>query len=234
MNDLLFVVGSLHSGANWAFELLAAHPDVEGVKDHWTLYDERQTTQRVRNAGDEMFRSAASGIVAVRSLPSVLIIDTLAEAWPNARFVHVIRDGREVVARIRVRRHDLDERTAQLFGTSISDAAEAWARAVEAGLDAEAALGDRMKTMRYEQVVQDRLRAANELFAYCGLATDDAMVAEILERNDGRLKRPEPIESWRVYFSVFRALKFHRAAGHTLRRAGYERDPKWWWRPIRR
>ena len=234
MTDLIFVVGSLHSGANWVFELLAAHPDVEGIKDTWTLYDERQTVERVRAAGDEMFRASSARMVAVRSIPGIFMIDTLAEAWPDARFIHVLRDGRDAVVRTRVSRFDLEERTAQMFGTSISDAAEGWARATDAGLKAERELGDRMKTLRYEQALQDRRKAAIELFTFLGLVANEELVDEILEGTEGRLKKPEPVEAWRAYFSVYRALKFHRAAGDMLRRAGYERDPKWWWRPIKR
>jgi hypothetical protein len=231
---LVFVVGSLHSGANWVHELLSGHPLVTGIRDPWTLYDERQTVERVRAAGDALSNGAGTDVVALRSVPSVLMIRELAEAWPNARFVHVLRDGREAVVRIRMSRYPLDERTARLFGNSISSAAAGWARAVDAGLDAELQLGDRMKTVRFEQVLQDRRRAAGELLDYVGLYADDMLISEILERDGGRLNKPEPQDSWQAYFSVYRALKFDRAAGETLRRAGYERDPKWWWRPIKR
>ena len=117
---------------------------------------------------------------------------------------------------------------------SISEAAEAWALATEAGLAATEGLGDRMKTIRYEDVVVDRVRAGSELLAFLGLPGDEETVFKILEEDDGRLKRTEPVGSWHAYFSVYRALKFHRAAWGTLRKAGYERDPKWWWRPIKR
>ena len=70
--------------------------------------------------------------------------------------------------------------------------------------------------------------------AFLGLPGDEETVFKILEEDDGRLKKPEPVASWHAYFSVYRALKFHRAAWATLRKAGYERDPKWWWRPIKR
>ena len=230
----MFVVGSLHSGANWVFEFLASHPSFTGIKDPWTLYDERQTVKRVRAAGDVLFERATTPFVVVRSVASVFMIDELAQAWPGARFVHVMRDGRDAVVRIRVGRSNLDERTSGLYGASISASAAAWAKAVEAGLDAEASLGDRMTTIRFEKVLQDRLRVAGELLTFLALEPDASLITEILERNDGRLKRPEPHEAWRAYFSVYRALKFDRAAGPTLRRAGYERDPKWWWHPILR
>jgi hypothetical protein len=91
-----------------------------------------------------------------------------------------------------------------------------------------------MKTIRFESALQDRRRAGGELLTFCGLRWDDALVADILERDDGRLSRTEPTEAWRAYFSVYRAWRFDRAAGRTLRRSGYERDPRWWWRPIKR
>ena len=234
MTDLVFVVGSLHSGANWAYELLAGHPEVTGVRDTWALYDERQTVARVRAAGEAAFAGADGAVVAVKSVPHVFMIRELAEAWPEARFVHVLRDGRDAVVRVRIGRFKLDARTAGLYGTSISLAAAGWARATDAGLDAEAMLEDRIRTIRFEDVIRDRERAAAEIFSFCGLPSDDRLVHDILERGDGRLRAPEPVGAWRAYFSVYRALRFERAAGRTLRRAGYERDPKWWWRPIKR
>jgi hypothetical protein len=234
VSELVFIVGSLHSGANWVFEFLANHPSFTGIRDPWTLYDERQTVERVRAAGDALFDGATTPLVVVRSVASIFMVDELAEAWPQARFVHVMRDGRDAVVRIRIGRYNVDERAARLYGTKISESAAAWAQAVEAGLDAEAKLGDRMTRIRFEHVLRDRLSAATELLSFLGLDPDTALISEILERDEGRLKRPEPQEAWRAYFSVYRALTFNRAAGDTLRRAGYERDPKWWWRPILR
>jgi hypothetical protein len=234
VTDLVFVVGSLHSGANWVHDFLSAHPEVTGKKDLWTLYDERQSVERIREAGAALFDGASTPLAVVRSVPAVFMVDDLAGAWPEARFINVIRDGREAVVRVRMSGPNLDERTASLFGTRIHDAAESWARATEAGLSATDKLGDRMKTIRYEDVVRDRARAGHEVLSYLGLKTDEGTVYEILEGEGGRLKSPEPVDSWKAYFSVYRAWKFHRAAWETLRRAGYERDPKWWWRPIKR
>jgi hypothetical protein len=234
VTDLVFVVGGLHSGGNWIHDFLAAHPDVTGIKDPWTLYDERQTVERIREAGSLLFEGAATRLVVVRSVASIFMLDDLAAAWPEARFINVMRDGREAVVRIRIGRHNLDERTAHLFGTSIKDSAAAWARATEAGLAAADQLGDRMKAIRYEDVVVDRVRAGTELLAFLGLPGDEETVFKLLEEDDGWLKKPEPVASWHAYFSVYRALKFHRAAWETLRKAGYEPDPKWWWRPIKR
>ncbi|MGH2753020.1 MAG: sulfotransferase family protein [Actinomycetota bacterium] len=231
----IFIVGTLHSGANWVFEFLTSHPDVAGVKDSWALYDARSNIDLVRETGEELIAGVGPApYVAIKSPANVFAIDEIAAAWPEARFIHVLRDGRDVVVRVRLTPQRRDERTSRLFGVSIPEAAAAWAQATEAGLDAEEHLGERGATIRYEDVLKDRRRAGADIFTHCKIHWDDDLIEDILERDDGRLSRPEDVEAWRSYFSVYRAFKFDRAAGATLRRARYERDPKWWWRPVKR
>ena len=231
----IFVVGSLHSGANWVFQFLTSHPDVAGVKDSWALYDARRNIDLVRSTGDSLIDRVGSGShVAIKSPPNVFMIDEIAAAWPEARFIHVLRDGRDVVVRVRLSRQRPEERTSQLFGLTIHEAAAGWARATEAGLDAEDHLGERGLTLRFEDVIKDRRRAGAKLFTHCEIPWDEALIEDILERDEGRLSRPEDVEAWRTFFSVYRAFRFDRVAGRTLHRAGYERDPKWWWHPIKR
>ncbi len=80
--------------------------------------------------------------------PSHLLhVDLLARSFPTARFVHIVRDGRDVVPSI----------LGMSFGPDrFAEAVLFWQRRVERGLAGGAALGpDRYREIRYEALVAD-------------------------------------------------------------------------------
>ena len=80
--------------------------------------------------------------------PSHLLhIDLLAASFPQARFVHIVRDGRDVVPSI----------LGMQFGPDrFAEAVLFWQRRVEQGLAGGAALGpERYREIRYEALVAD-------------------------------------------------------------------------------
>jgi hypothetical protein len=183
------------------------------------LFDRLATRREKRLAGDKTPRY-------VRSVP------TLSELWPHARFVHLIRDGRDVCLSV------LDwGKGASNFSTwdedPISTTALWWEWQVRLGREAGALLRpDRYHEVRYESLVADPEAECDRLCAFLGLANDPAMV----RFHEGRVRadpgldakrswRPATpgLRTWRRQMAPSDVARFEAAAGDLLEELGYDR-----------
>ncbi len=160
--------------------------------------------------------------VHVRGLPM------LAELFPEARFIHIIRDGRNVALSYM----DVD------FGPStIEGGALRWRRHVADGRTAGATLGpERYREVRYEQLIDDPASAIRDLCAFIGIDFDELML-RYYERSDelypGRetpthhrnLARPptKGMRDWRTEMTAGQVAMFEAIAGGLVEELGYER-----------
>jgi hypothetical protein len=100
-------------------------------------------------------------------------VDELAAVWPEARFVVVVRDGRDVALSL----HRVP------FGPNNAwAAARFWARGIRLGLEAEARHPGRVISVRYEDVVARPSEELGRVAAFVGLPWDEGMLA--IERTD--------------------------------------------------
>jgi glycosyltransferase involved in cell wall biosynthesis len=99
----------------------------------------------------------------------VLQLRTLAALFPEARFVHIIRDGRDVALSL----FDIER-----WGPSqIPGAAHYWVRHVSAGREAGAAIGEqRYREVSYERMVDEPEDVLRELCAFLDLEYESAML----------------------------------------------------------
>ncbi len=167
----------------------------------------------------------------VRSIPG------LHALWPGAKFVHIIRDGRDVC--LSVMNWDKTERNAGRYATweedPVSTTALWWERKVRLGREAGASLGPELyHEVRYESLV---FRPEEELAALCdflNLPYDDAM----LRFHEGRRKpglddrknakkawlpATPGLRDWRSQMSPEDIERFEAAAGGLLDDLGYPR-----------
>jgi hypothetical protein len=154
----------------------------------------------------------------------VLHVPLLAEGFPEARFVHVIRDGRDVAASY----------LQQSFGPrTVAEAAVRWKRAIGRGRRAGRRLGPgRYRELRYEQLVQDPERHLRDVCAFLDLAFDPAMLRYHQEdRVAGERPHyrnvafpPTPgLRDWRREMSPQDVATFEAIAGRLLEDLGYPR-----------
>jgi hypothetical protein len=149
---------------------------------------------------------------------------SLAQAVPEASFIHLIRDGRAVAASIL----PLD------WGPNdIVEAATYWARQIAPGLAASSRLGpERVLTVRYEDVVREPERNLKEICVSLGIAYDEAMVDtrdySVLPYTAGqhRLVAQPPdatrATGWRKKLSDRQIETFEYLTGDLLSCFGYE------------
>ncbi|HWM21865.1 MAG TPA: sulfotransferase [Ilumatobacteraceae bacterium] len=158
----------------------------------------------------------------------VLRIPALAEMFPEGRFVHIIRDGRDVALSamaIAGQRHD-----------PVALAID-WRRRVEAGRAAGARLGaHRYHEVRYEQLVADPAEPIAALCNFLDLDYEPGML-QFFERRDSvpakvranprHARLAEPLSSgprsWRTAMAPADLERFEAVAGDLLSQLGYER-----------
>jgi hypothetical protein len=159
-------------------------------------------------------------------------IPTLHRLWPEAKFVHLIRDGRDIHLSV------LDWRKgATGFSTFGEDPAMTtgvwWEWYVRTGLDGGSELGPGLYLeMRYESLVAEPERECARLCEFLAIDFDPRMLhfhevrtVDAGQRDGGHPRRPitPGLRSWRTQMSPGDVIRFEAAAGDLLERLGYER-----------
>lgn len=159
---------------------------------------------------------------------SVTHIELLGSLFPEARFVHIIRDGR-AVALSYLERPEWGPKT-------MAEAAQHWKSRVTRGRRGGEALGrSRYREVKYEDMVADPERVTRELCEFLGLGYAPDMLdyhrrgAEfIAETKDPEafknLAKPvtKDLRDWRDQMSAADAALFEAIAGDLLVDLGYE------------
>ncbi len=148
----------------------------------------------------------------------------LAELFPDSRFVHVIRDPREVCM----------SRTVQIFNNgSLPGAARHWRAHVLAARTAAPRLGDRMIEIRYEQLVSSPRAHLEQLCAFIGIPFDSAMLEygdepDALPRHGQDVHAREPVQeqlrSWREELTADDVSVIEFIVAELMDEAGYRRE----------
>lgn len=159
----------------------------------------------------------------------VLSIPLLAELFPTARFIHLIRDGRDVA---------LSYLSVPWGPSTPWAAARKWRRDVAAGRRAGQILGpSRYMEIRYERLVRDPRDVLDETCSFAGLCFDEKML-DFHRDAGGRIQSPpdgmpfharaaEPPTSgardWRTQMPPSDLRAFEAVAGELLEELGYQR-----------
>ncbi|HWN05670.1 MAG TPA: sulfotransferase [Steroidobacteraceae bacterium] len=161
--------------------------------------------------------------------------------FPEARFVHVLRDGRDVACSLRTHpRHRVIE--GKLVPTGIrrpiAGCARRWVRDIEGS---RRWWGDpRFMTVRYEDLVLDPRPALGHLMTFIGEAWDEAMLAHSSADSPFRdatrfAQNPEALGAvstaalgrWQRDLDERDKRIFRRIAGPLLVELGYAKDDGW-------
>jgi hypothetical protein len=139
----------------------------------------------------------------------------IAEIYPDARFVHIIRDGRDVARSI----------VAQPWGpTTVKEAAKEWSSSVTAGHAAADELGERLLEVHYEDLLAEPRPGIERLYAHLGLdgGIDEALEAAGEKANIGRHDKRVGSGKWRDAWGRRERRDFEQEAGDLLRELGYD------------
>lgn len=208
--------------ADWQLE----PKDLEFLRD-----DPRVVTRADAIAGLYAAYARAHGKprVADKTPSHLAEMELLAEQFPNAKFLHIVRDGRDVAASM----------VTMNFGASdFAYAARTWRRRIVRAHRLGRSLGpDRYLEIRYEDLVADPVATLQTACTFIDLPFDDAML-RYHERADQLLHglrdtehiqgiRQPPtrgVRDWHVDVSPHDLAVFDEIAGDALDLLGYPRS----------
>jgi GNAT superfamily N-acetyltransferase len=181
-------------------------------------------------------RTRGKALVGDKTPGYVRRLPLLHELFPEARFVHLIRDGRDVcLSAVNWQKAvNLARRFPTWSEQPVVTAALWWEWNVRLGRDGGASLGRGLyHELRYEALVADPAEACRELCAFLDLPYDEAM----LRFHEGRTRSDPGLDSKKAWLPPTRGLRdwrtqmpeqdverFEAAAGELLDELGYPRS----------
>lgn len=253
----VIIGGCDRSGTTLLRAALDSHPALAAGPESW-LFAYRVSSQfladefrmpldevcrlRSESIGLAEFIDRFFGVVADRagaprwcekSPRNVMRLDYIWEHFPEARVVHIIRDGRDVA--VSLRRHPRRVRTPAGYAPTDIDrpvgaCIDHWRRHVAAGLRHRG--DDRYLEVRYEDLVRDYESTLRRVCRHADLEWDEAVLAreQIQQaRADRELVNPEvrepllatPIGRWRRELTRTELGVVHERGGALLAELGY-------------
>lgn len=258
---IAFIVGCARSGTSILGELIAAHPSVKYVFEATKVWESigrradgshRLTAhdaswhvrRRIRREFARCYGHCEPGGVVVEKCPrNTLRIPFLHRVFPKAKFIHIIRDGRDVACSLvpglasgrwqHLRPPGWQAIEQEYDG--VARCAMAWRVVVEQALED---LGDLSHIeVRYEDLVRDPAGSAQAILNYLGLLPSpavDEFAHRIQDQTDGsyqaqfqvqwfRDDHARRIGRWRENLSPSEQEQVHELIGPMLQRLGYAR-----------
>nr|MBN1230022.1 sulfotransferase [Anaerolineae bacterium] len=262
--DPIFIIGAARSGTTWVYDILRNHPQVAGIYESWlftpnngvgSLFSDAHWPAKRSGLGNFMSREKvlqysrelAVNIMAhaiesetqylVEKSPNhVFAIPLIREIFPEAKFICVIRDGRDVAVSVRAAARSWSKDWRHSFGRSMWSSARAWKYAIQRARQEAQSLGNDYMEIRYEQIHEDPLTAYQIMFDFCQIAYDESVLQGIFTATDfsrnykpgeTKFRRGGRVGDWKHSFSLVDTLMFKQAAGDLLIDLGYERDHTW-------
>lgn len=280
MNQLIFIGGMSRSGANLLGNILDSHPEIAcgpdtGVIDeiaflYLSLISGYRSGRIAHYTNEEEIRSAiatmirgiyapyaakkGNKIVVDRTANNIWSFALLAELLPEAKFIHLIRDGRDVACsqrdvgdRLQAAGHDIKaQRDATLH--SVYHCAAVWSETVRfgwdiCGPDSQLAAENRSFTTFYENIVMSPESQIRNICEFIGVPFSVSMLAPERHAHDLNIDNiwtmREVMESsismlsagrWIDHLTLTDRILFY-ARGHVaLRLVGYDESVEWLFR----
>jgi hypothetical protein len=157
----------------------------------------------------------------------------IVELHPGARFVHVLRDGRDVAVSALAAAASWGK---GYIGTSVRAQGEQWAQAVRTTRRHGETLEAPFLELRYEDVKAAPREQLARLFDFCSIPYDGPLLDRIVEQADfarhakqgqSAFRRHGATGEWRQTLGFRQCLDFERGSGGMLAETGYEAS-RWW------
>jgi hypothetical protein len=257
----IFIIGSPRSGTTALAHALGRHPELWVSKESYLIYQlygnervgqvwqhnwKRATPSWLREQGVEraellgflglavnaLFSSRSGGRRWVDQTPLYTeMVDDLADMFPGAVFLHIVRDGRSVVRSMNAFGNVFDELpTAPLademppWTDDFQLACETWAEHVEAAYRFGELHPERCLTIRNEHLAAEPHDGFAAIHAFLGVQPNEAPAAFFGRRrinSSFRISAEQPHEGgWEDWPVELREV-FVDVAGPTLVREGY-------------
>lgn len=240
----------------WQREL--DYPETNELRKHGiTSYiDDDRFTELMRHFAIGVFENIfvakpGASMFLEKSPNNSFNIDLIVRCLPDARFIHVIRDGRDVVTSMLAAKKSWGRHWAPEYA---ADAASEWQRAVTES-SRLGGLSDHYIEVKYEELLSNGPDELRRVFGFLELPLEESHVFDIYDRfafsklqtnqyerdvflNTGIAKasgtadRPEPkgffrkgiAGDWQEYLSASQLREVYWVAGKTLKALGYAQN----------
>ena len=208
--ELIFLVGSPRSGTTWLQAMLSCHPAVctgpetfffatfSEAEKEFLRPKERRIGLAEYLSQEEFYRVIGELFwLSISALPEApagtkyflekttnhcVYSEFILKTFPRARFIHIIRDPRAVVASIL--------RAAKSWGnnwapTDVREATRIWSTLIQYGRGIRNLVGnpDQYLEVKYEDLRVDTRKHLSKLLSWLGLDATNDVIAEIIEAN---------------------------------------------------
>jgi hypothetical protein len=155
-------------------------------------------------------------------------IDVIRRVFPDAKILHLVRDGRDVV---------LSQKSIEWMSDNLPKLVLDWQWKTTIAHKVGSVLGDDFLEVRYEDLVRRPEENLRKICAFMGEAYDPAMLtysenakevvpSESLKWHRKSVQPPDPsqLDKWKTRLSPSERVIFEQLAGDTLDLFGYERE----------
>ncbi len=146
----------------------------------------------------------------------VVHLPGLKRVFSKMKFIHCIRDGRDVACSMTTRSWGPD---------NFLDIAKIWKNQIALAREFAGAHPSDYMEFRYEDLVLDPRPCLEKLFEFLGVEDESAALLETYAAHkDGISLTKSPLGNWKSKFSGEEKSEFWRLAGDTLAELGYPKD----------
>ena len=263
--DVILIAGCPRSGTTLARALIGMHPGIACPQSECyflTLLKSPDVLKSIFNFSAEeinnfkkIFNEDATSFaehvlkfymqkekkqfVALKAPIYVTIVDEIFKHFPNMKFIHCIRDGRDVVCSLRTfpkRRFVKGEIVPTNIKNPFGACIKKWISHVKLGrrwMDS-----DQYFEVKYEDLVNNTQIAMKKIFDFIGVEMPSKEQLQSYYKYEKDEKHPqnieigkpiykESIERWKTDLSIREQEKFKKLAGDLLIMLGYENDNNW-------
>ncbi|MBN1554033.1 MAG: sulfotransferase [Phycisphaerae bacterium] len=181
LSQFIFVTGFARGGTSWLRNCIASHPDVMGIKGEHTVFnrfrDDRKAIKEYLS--DLMAEQKLQGKRFVEKSPAnAPFIDLACRTIPEAKFLFIIRDPRDVLIS--------HQRGTEAWMGGVNSTIEGCMGKIrkyfEGYLRAETA--ENLMLVSYEQLHQDFFRTMERVYTFLGLPTNTDVLQNTFDENN--------------------------------------------------
>jgi sulfotransferase family protein len=163
-------------------------------------------------------------------------VNLIHHCLPDAKFIHIVRDGRDVAVSM------ISARKRMGFGPdNIFDASRFWKKSIINSQKAKNLGKDNYLEIKYEELLKNEFEYLKQIFFFCGLKTDDDFLKTIINKYNYRsnpVSSPNPEAKkirgqkkvvWKDKLRPIEKYIFYKISGRLLHQLNYSADNERWW-----
>lgn len=256
--DPIIIFGAPRSGTTYLHSILNEHPDVYishearlfgwlhqsfkviTNKDDFLVTHREEFMEHLRVSYPKLIRNFYSKLKPQArywgdknplslTTANVGTLQTIVELFPGAKFIHIIRDGRDVVASLTRRHHSNGEPWADFL-----TAHHLWNGHIERGtVFSKTQAAEKYFELRYEDLIRDDLGMAVKLFQFLQIPMVDSVARFCESQQEKRTPFSLPTRDitnvaasdWSKVFDADQQCRSLKLIGANLIACGYETAP---------